>query len=88
MPAPIRPDSSKPGGQRTGFADQRHRQAGRNHRFGAEPLERGARVHREHDADRQAGDGNQRRGPEPELVELPDGLADLERRGKELRAPP
>ena len=54
MPAPTRPETSSAGRERSGFADQRDREAGGNHRFGAEALERGARVHRQHDADREA----------------------------------
>ena len=70
MPAPMRPDSSSAGGQRTGLAHQRDRQPGRDHRLGAEALERRARVHREHDADGDAGHGDERRRTEAELVEL------------------
>ena len=87
MPAPIRPDSSSPAVSGPVSRDQRDGQAGRNHRLGAEPLERRAGVHRQHDADRQAGDGDQRRRPHAELVELADGFAELERREEQLRAP-
>ena len=42
-------------GERAGLADQRDGEAGRDHRLGAEPLERRARVHRQHDANGEAG---------------------------------
>ena len=66
--------------QRAGFADERDREARGNHRLGAEALERRAGVHREHDADRHPRHGDERRRPEPELVDLADGFAEFERR--------
>ena len=74
--------------QRTGLADERDRQAGRNHRLGAESLERRARVHRQHDADRHARHRDERRRPEPELVDLADGFAELEGRDERPRGRP
>ena len=75
-------------GQRPGLAHQRDRQAGRDHRLGAEALERRARVHREHDADRDARDGDERRRAQAELVELAEGLAEFEGRDEELAEQP
>ena len=69
----------KPGRKRPGLAHQGDRQPGRNHRFGAEPLERGAGVHREHHADGHARYGDQRRRAQAELIDLSDGLPELER---------
>ena len=63
------------GGQRAGLADQRNRQAGRDHCLGAKALERRARVHRQHDADRQARGQDQRCGAKAELVEVAGDLA-------------
>ncbi len=48
------------GGERSGFANHRNRQPGRNHRLGAEPFERRSCVHRQHDADRQPGRADER----------------------------
>ena len=86
MPAPIRPDSSRPAVSGPGLAHERDGQARRDHRLGAEALERRARVHREHDADRHAGDGDERRRSQPELEELADGFAELEGRDERARA--
>ena len=61
------PGHEEPRDQRSRLADERDRQAGGNHRLGAEALERGARVHRQHDADREARREDQRRGAVPEL---------------------
>ena len=72
------------GGQRPRLPHQRNRQARRDHRFGAEALERRARVHRQHDADREAGDGDERRRAQAELVDLADGFAEFEGRDEDL----
>ena len=87
MPAPIRPERSERRRQRPGLAHQGAMASpARNHRLGAEPLERGPGVHREDDADGDAGHGDERRGPEAELVGLADGFAQLEGREKGSRA--
>ena len=70
--------------QRPRLAHERNRQAGRDHRFGAEALERRARMHRQHDADRHAGDRDQRRRSQSELIDLAHGFAKLERRDEDL----
>ncbi len=64
-------------GQRTCFADERDREPRGNHRLGAEALERGACVHRQHDADREARRENQRRGAVSELKDVPEDFARL-----------
>jgi hypothetical protein len=43
--------TSSAGDQRVRFANQPNGEPGRNHRFGTETLERGARVHRQHHPD-------------------------------------
>ena len=82
------PRASSPARQRPGLAHQRDGEPGRDHRLGAEPLERGPRVHRQHDADRHPGDGDQRRGAQPQLEQLPDGLAELDREARTARGAP
>ena len=77
MPAPTRPDTSSPAVERPGFANERDREPGRNHRLGAKPLERCAGVHRQHDADRESGGENQRRRAIAELVDVPDDFPQL-----------
>ena len=84
------PSHEEPGGQRARLADERNREAGWNHRLGTEALERGACMHRQHDADREAGGENQRRGAVPELKEMPEDFARLVGRtnGLDDGAPP
>ena len=81
MPAPIRPERSRPAVSGPVSLTSAKRQASGDHRFGAEALERRARVHRQHDADGKPGDRNQRDRSHTELVQLPQRLARFRRAG-------
>ena len=65
----------QPGRERSRLADERNRETGRNHCLRPEPLERRARVHRQHDPDREARGRNQRCRTETELEQMPKDLA-------------
>jgi hypothetical protein len=67
----------KPRSERPCFANQGDGEARRDQRFGAEPLERRARVHRQDDADCEAGRENQRRGSRAELIDMTRDFAGL-----------
>ncbi len=67
-----------------GFAHERDRQPGGDHRLGAKSFERRARVHRKHDADRDPRHRNEWSRPEPELVNLTDRFADFKWRDPDL----
>ena len=72
------------GHQRAGFPNQGDGETRGNHRFGAEALERRARVHRQHDANRKARGGDQRRGPPADLEDVAQDLAKLVGRQQRL----
>jgi hypothetical protein len=69
------PSHEEAGYEGAGFANERNSKGGGNHYLGAEALERGACVHREHNADRDARREDERRGAVPELIRMPEDFA-------------
>jgi hypothetical protein len=66
--------------ERARLTDEGERQSGRNHRLGSEALEGGARVHREHDADREPRGREERHRPPADVANLTSDFTKLVRR--------
>jgi hypothetical protein len=72
--------NEKAGDQRSRLANQRNRQPRGNHRFGAETLERGARMHRQHNADGEARQCDERHRSPTDFEDVAGDFLELIRR--------
>ena len=66
--------------QGTGLADHCYREPRRDQSLGAEARQRGAGVHRHHNAHGKSGQADERAGVEADLLDLARRFADFERR--------
>lgn len=67
-------------GKRSSLANQGNRQSSGDHRLGAKTLERCPGMHRQHDANREAGKRNQRKRTPAHLKYLAPGFLEFVRR--------